>query len=378
MVTRSDLVRGGVLVLVFAGAVFAGTAEVAAAPIDLDGSFRMNVEASETEVLGLTDLVATVAVFGAAWRTTGRLTLADNEIVAFDVTDERSFGPFLLRTICVFDPEIGFSYLGSAARFAVADVQMGNYVFLSSNPSLSYNQLTAKWTADGPSLTGVCRVGVCPIEFRNAQVAGQWYVPNCDLFMDVRGEFTDVEGFDYLRVTGRFPRVPFLSNGVIETELRMTVHFETDRKSFTPSLRMRAGKVNACMTPYVQLVSGGSPVEIDGLEVYGWTVECSVADSVELLLALSLDPARNRELTGEADFWEAWKLRGAVPGCCGRDLAWELVVYFEEGGDPPFDWGRTITSVEIPLGERLTARFGTEFGATSPHWVLDAGLELRF
>ena len=378
MGTEGDFVRRSIAGLLAVGALMVCLASGASASVELGGSFRVDLEVSETEPPALARLGATIAIFGEAWRTTGRLTVTDGEFTAFDVTDERTFGPFRLRSVCVFDPDVGFSYLGSTARFVLFDVQMGNYVFLSQDPALSYDQLTARWTGGDVSLSVVWRSGLCPVEFRSAQVVGQWYVASCDLFMDVRSAFTGSDGFDYLRATGRFPRVPFLSGDVIETELQLGVQFETDRMSFSSSLRIRAGKINACMTPYVQLLDGASPLEVEGIEVYGWTVECSVAGFVDLLMATSLDPARNRELTGEADYWEAWKLRGAAPGCCGRDLAWELAVYFEEGGDSLFDCGRTIVAAEIPVGERLTARFGAEFSAASPHWVLDAGLEVRF
>ena len=378
MNTRDDLVRGAIAALVVVAAGLACVTPGAIASIGLDGAFRVDLEASETAQLALANLMTLVAISGETWRTSGRVIFTDGAFSSFGVTDERTFGPFQLRSTCVFDPDVGFSHLGSTALFSLLNVQMGNYVFLSHDPALSYDQLTMKWSAGDVSLSGVWRVGLCPLEFRSAQVAGQWYVPSCELFMDVRSAFTCDKGFDYLRVTGRLPRVPFLSNDVIETDLRVTVQFDADRKTFTPSLRMRSRKVNACMTPYVRLVAGGTPLEVEGVELYGWLVECSVDDFVEIQLATSLDPTQNRELTGNADYWAAWKLRGRGEGCCGRDLAWELAVYFEENGDSLFDWGLTDASVEIPLGERLTARFGSEFGTKSPHWMLNAGLELRF
>jgi hypothetical protein len=376
--TRDDLVRGATRLLLVVWAVTICLASSTSALVATGGSFRVDLQASETAQLVLKNLTTVVGFSGETWRTDGRVTLTDGEFSAFDVTDERTFGPFRLRSLCVFNPDVGFSYLASTARFALLDVEMGNYAFLSRDASLSYNQLTARWTEGDVSLSGVWRVGLCLLEFRNALVAGQWYVPSCDLFMDVRSAFTCTEGFDYLRVTGRFPRVPFLSNDVIETELRLTIQFETDRKSFTPSLRMRAQEVNACVTPRVQLVGGGSPLEVSGVELYGWTIECSVEDFAELLLATSLDPTRNRELTGEADYWEAWKLHGMVGNCCGRDLLWELSTYFTDSGAALFSWGLTTISVEIPLGERLTARVGAEFGETSPRWLLNAGFEVRW
>ena len=378
MITRSDLVRGTASLLLIAGAAIACCPASLAGPVDMDGSLRTDVEASETELPALANLVATVAVFGEAWRTTGRMTLADGEFVAFDVTDDRSFGPFRLRSICVFDPDIGFSYLASTARFTLADVEMGSYVFLSRDPSLSYGQLTGRRTEGDLVLSGTVRTGLCPFEFRSALVAGQWYVPSCDLFMDVRSSLTSAVGFDFLRITGRFPRLPFLSNDVVETELRLTLQFDTDRKTFMPSLQMRAGQINACMSPSLEVVVGPSSFELDGVKLYGWTVECAVSDAVEALLATSLDPARNRELTGEADYWEMWKLRGRVEGCCGSDLLWELATYFEDAGGSLFDWGATSVSVDAPLGERLTIRVAARFAAGSPHWKLTAGGEIRF
>ena len=338
----------------------------------------MDVTASETELPALANLVATLAMLGESWRTAGRLTLTNGEFVAFDVTDDRSFGPFRLRSICVFDPDIGFSYLGSTARFTLADVDMGSYVFLSHDPLLSYEQLTVRWAEADLVLSGTVRIGLCPFEFRSALGARQWYVPSCDLFMDVRSSFTCAEGFDFLRITGRFPRIPFLSNDVVETELRLTLQFETDTKSFTPSLRMRAGQINACLSPSLEVVEGPSFFELDGVRLYGWTMECSVSEDLELLLATSLDPARNRELTGEADYWEVWKLRGRARGCCGSDMLWELATYFEEADGSLFSWGSTSASADVPLGERLTIRIATGFAASSPHWELTAGWEIRF
>ena len=378
MGTRDDLVRGVSTGLLVVCAVTICLAFRTTALAATGGSFGVDLQSSETAQLVLKSLTTVVAFSGETWRTAGRVTLTDGEFSAFDVTDERTFGPFRLRSLCVFNPDVGFSYLSSTARFALLEVEMGNYAFLSRDAAVSYDQLTARWTQGDVSLSGVLRVGLCPLEFRNALVAGQWYVPSCGLFVDVRSAFTCTEGFDYLRVTGRFPRVPFLSNDVIETELRLTIQFETDRKSFTPSLRMRAQGVSACVTPHVQLVGGESPLEVGGVELYGWTVGCSVEDSVELLFATSLDPTRNRELTGEADYWEAWKLHGTVGNCCGRDLLWELSTYFADSGAALFSWGLTTASAEIPLGERLTARVGAEFRESSPRWLLDAGFEVRW
>jgi len=375
--TRADLVRGTIAVLLALGAaMFSGV--MGDASTDLAGSFRAEWETSEVSLLTLNDLTAVVSFSGETWRTSGRLSLTDGAFASFDVTDERTFGPLWLRTSCVFDPDLGFSYLGSTARFALLDLQVGNYVFLSRDPALSYDQLTTKWTTGGVALTGVWRIGLCPLDFRSAQASGQWYVPRCDLFMDVRSVFTCAEGFEYLRVTGRFPRVSFFSNDVIQTELRLTVQFEVDRKELSSSLRMRAGSLNACITPFVRAVGDSSLFSLDGVELYGWLVECAVDNVFEMQLATSLDPTRNRELTGEADYWEAWKLSGAVRSCCGRDLQWELSTYFEDSGASLFDWGLTAVSAEIPLAERLTARIASEFRSASPLWTVFAGFEIRF
>jgi len=345
---------------------------------ELGGSLRVDLEASETSQVSLAGLTWTTSLEGGSWRTTGRVTLADGEFSSIDLLDERTVGPLQLRSTCVFDPDIGFSYLGSTARFALLETQLNNYAFLSHDPALSYDQLTMRWAVGGVTVLANGRVGLCPLEFRGAQTAIQWYISRCDLFMDVRTAFRCGEGFDYLRMTGRFPRVPFLSNDLVETELRLTLQLETDRKGFTPSLRMRAGPLNACISPYIQVVEGATFFAFDGVELYGWTIECGVGDAAEVLLATSLDPARNRELTGEADYWEVWRLRGAVPSCCDRSPQWELSTYFGDPDGSLFSWALTSVSVEIPLANRLTARFGSAFRATAPRWQLSAGAEIRF
>ena len=377
MGTRAHLVRGTAGIVAAIGAVLLFVV-AAAASAQLGGSFRADLEASEIDSFALKGLTAVATLSGETWRTSARLVLADNEVTSLDVTDERTFGPLWTRSTCVFDPQIGFSYLGSTVRFTLLDLQLGNYAFLSRDPSLSYDQWTAKWTAGDVVLNGVWRTGLCPLTFQRAQVAGQWYVPSCNLSMDVRTAVSGANGFDYLLATARFARVPFLSNEVVETELRLALRFEVDRKEFIPTLRMRAGSLDACMTPYVRAIPGASPFALDGVEMYGWVVECALADDLELRIATSLDPASNRELTGEADYWEVLELRGVVPGCCGRELRWELLTYFEDPSAAMFDWGLTAVSAEVPLGDRLTARFGTEFRPSAPHWSVNAGLELRF
>jgi len=344
----------------------------------LGGSFRVDFETSETDYLVLKGLTALTTLSGETWRTTGRLLMANGEVASLDLTDERTFGPFWIRSVCVFDPDVGFSYLNANTRFEFLDLKLGNYAFLSRDPSFSYDQWTAKWTAGDVALSGVWRTGLCPLTFQRAQVAGQWYVSECDLFMDVRTAFSGSTGFDSLTATARFSRVPFLSNDIVETELRLTLRFEVDRKELTPMLRMRAGRVNACMTPYVRTISGASTFSLDGFELYGWVVECALDDDVEVRVATSLDPASNRELTGETDYWEAWELRGAVPGCCDREMRWGLSTYFENATSALFDWGLTTVWAEIPLGDRLRARIGGEFRSSEPRWLIRGGFELRF
>lgn len=349
-----------------------------AVSVGLSGQFRADLELSETSFLQLKNLGTTVSLSGETWRTSGRILWSGGELSLFDVTDDRTLGPLSIRSRTVFDPTIGFSHVGSTVRFEFQGLQCSNYLLLSHDPLLSYDQLMTRGSFGSVTVTSVSRVGLCPLVFRSMQTSGRWYIPDCNLHMDVGIAFNCENGFESFKLTARFPEIAFLSNETIETEWRSTLRFEEDQKDFSSSLRMRANRINACMTPYLQAIGNGPMFSLDAVEVYGWVIECAVEDAVELRLATSLDPARNGELTGNADYWEMWRLRGSVRSCCDRDLRWTVETYFAESGGGLFGRGSTTLSAEIPLADRMTIRLGTAFRELSPRWTLAFGIDLRF
>ncbi len=350
----------------------------AATAVDLSGQFRANLEMSETSFLQLKSMATIVSASGDTWRTSGRILWSDGELSLLDLTDDRTLGPLSVRTRTVFDPDIGFSYLGSTVRFGLEGLQCSNYTFLSHDPLASYDQLMIRGSFSSVTVTGISRFGLCPLAFRSMQTSARWYIPGCNLHMDVGGAFNCEKGFESFKATARFPEVAFLSNETIETEWRITLRFEEDQKSLSSSLRMRANRINACMTPYVQAIGNGPFFSLEAVEVYGWVVECALENAIRLQFAISLDPARNGELTGDADYWEMWKLRGSVRSCCDRDLRWEVATYFSESGGGLFGRASTTMSVEIPFADRLMVRLGTALSELSPRWTLAFGVDLRF
>ncbi|MFC2079147.1 hypothetical protein ACFLSZ_04120 [Candidatus Bipolaricaulota bacterium] len=345
---------------------------------ELGGSFQANLGSSESSFVSLDSLVAILSLSDEGWKLSSRVQFADGEFTQLDVIDDRTFGPFRLRSTCVFTPDSGFSRLSSTARFEALDTQFANYIYLSDDATSSYDQLTARWQIGSVSLSGVARFGICPAEFRTAQLTGKWYVQSCNLFMDVRSAFTGEEGLDYLRITSRFPDFPLLSNDWISTELRITFLFELDRKEVSPSFRMTVGSINTCLTPYLSFVTGASNSSLTEVRVYGWELECEIGEAVDVFMATSLDPDRNREITGNEDYWEVWILSGSSPSCCDRELLWEVATYF--GDTPGVLFNREVTTfkIEIPLGRQVTTSLGAGFAESAPHWTMNFGFKVRF
>ena len=353
--------------------------EASASGLALRGSLRADVRLSEGETLNLEGFTFITSLSGDSWRTTSRAIVTDGTFSRFDMTDERTIGPLRLRTVCAFDPAVGFSHLASTALFSLAEVSFANYLFLSEDPADSYDQLSARWTGGGISWSGVGRFGICPcLTLSDIELAAVWYLASCDLFMDASSLFSCEEGFEYVRITARKRQLPFLSNASFATELILATRFEPDRKTLTPILRLRSGQLGACITPHMDLAIGPLPLELQGIVFYGLALECTLGDSVELLMATSFDPARNYELIGDANYFELLRIRGTVASCCEQDASWSFATYFEDPSTAFFSWGKTALSIELPLGDRMLARVECTFSTTAPCWSFGIGLEVRF
>jgi len=360
----------GVLVL---GALLASGAT------GLRGSIEGRIRIAEGPELGVDLLNVTLGLVGDGWRTTTRTQFTDRGFTYFGVADERKFGSMHVRTLVVFNPDdSAFSYLSSLAQFALESVRFANYAYIGRTPSAAYDQLTARWSIGGVSWRGTIRSGLCPVAFRTASLDAAWQSPSCDLAFDAQVAFAAETGFEHFRLTGRRSGVPMLTTEAFQTDLSLEIRWGIDEKRIIPDLRVRTLRSTTCFTPFFRLRWSADPFSISAVEMYGWAIEFSTENGAEILLATSLDPAANREITDYEEYFERWRVRWPLSSCGDRSGRIEVSLYFDAESNGLFQWGRTTAAVELPIGRAVTLRWGGTFQSVSPRWALTAGWELSF
>jgi hypothetical protein len=353
--------------------------QAAAADVEFRGSLSGTILVQEDQGVDFEQMSFLGSLIGSGWQTSVRASLQHGVFSYLAFADLRRLGPLDLQTLTVFNPSASaFQYMNSIVRFTAWDVDVQNSAFLSNSPSQSYDQLAVTGASGTVFWRGETNVSLCPFEFRSAsfQASSTW--PSCGLQWRSTIAFSQITGFDYLILSATYPRVPFLSFGILETDLILTLGFNLQGKRVTPELRTRVLNATACFTPLLELETTGDPLTIVGIVAYGLRLECSLGDSVSLYAATSLNPSRNYELTGYPEFFETLQFRVPLQGCCDRDGFTEIGVFFDQGSSSLMDWGLLKASIDVPFGRRLKLTLGIEHRPKAPHWTFRIGGEVVF
>lgn len=372
--------RGGNTLLCVALAAFCviGWGAVGAAEISLGGSFGGQVASTPSEPFELDRLLFVLTLRGEGWHTSMRATVNEGNFSYLGFSDHRQVGPISLASTLVFNPSQGaFTYVSNLTRFQMEGVGFANYAYYPAQQDQAYDQITLDGFTEGIRWRAVGRFGLCEFDFRTAVIRADWTWIPCGLALGTTLSFSCDDGFDRFRLSLTYPDVPHLSFGAMATDFILGIDFQTDGKTVFPRLRTRLARASVCLTPLYALDLGAAPLTLDGITLYGVRLEALLENAVEFYAATSFTPTRNTELTGNANYFELYRLRVWRPSCCGADSLLEVAFYFDETSPWAFDLGMVAASVDFPLGAKGRLNFEVEYPATVD-WTLRLGWQWRF
>jgi len=373
---RGRLVALSVILSVLASA---GRSAISATDVVWSGSFAGEIELSTGELPDLSRLSLSITARSESWRTSLRATASDGEFFSYlGLSDSRELGPISLQSLLAFDPSEGtFSYVSNLARTEIVGVGVSNYIYVPSQYAQAYDQVTLNGSIGATRWRSVVRSSICPAELETLSFQVDWAWDECDVdlraFVSVDGE----TGFDRFRLRAVVREVPALTFGSLATDFSVELEFEPEGKSLVPELRTRSSGSFLCVTPRFAFGVDEDPLIVEGLEVYGITLEGSIEETVDFYAATSMDAAKNLELIGDPDFFEVYRFGIARSGCCEEDVRIEAAFYFENGSTWLSDWGMTTASIDFTLGRDIRWSLGMEVRADAG-WVFRAGWDWRF
>jgi hypothetical protein len=318
------------------------------------------------------------------WTFTGVLSLLGKNTApdTFDISATGAFGPFSINGTMNFD--FTPAYLG-AKLVTSLDFAGLNLSFVAAHgekyvgPDGDY--YTGCQTAS-ESLTYVLTAKVDPIGvelwFRDCSTGTEFYSADitlkgiglcCGISLDAELVFTKANGFESLSFSGI--EIP-LCCGV---SLTAGVTFRTGGKELTTGLKW-GGIGDTCFTVYGDVLSQTNSQNIitswTGIEIYGWTIKCSLGDCNYVKFVTALDPGwynDNVEEVFENDEFEYVELGFCGAGCCGGKYTVDLSVFFKSSG--LFGISRIAADMSIPVMSNFTVNvsFSAPDTALSVGWV---------
>ena len=378
---RRDSRRG----LLLLGAVFSvvcviGWHAAIGGAIDLSGRFSGKIDISDgMPPLDLSRLDLELTLRGQDAYTSLRASATNNSLFSYlGLADSRQFGPLALQTYLVFDPsKSSFTYFRNSVRFQLLDVGFNNSVYLPANANQSYDQLTLNGIAGDVRWRSVVRFGFCDMEFESLAFQADWRWDRCGLDLRSSISFSNDSGMERFQLKATYPGISFLTFGNLTTDFVLSLDFELEEKLVSPQLRTRTTQSSFCLTPMLALDLGSEPLSVDGLEIYGVKFDGSLGGDVKFYGATSFSTAKNSELTGDADYFEMYRLRVQRPACCNADASIDIAVYFDKDSTWLFNLGMMTASIDFPLGPKLRCSLEVESSADA-NWIIRAGWDGRF
>ncbi|NOX45293.1 MAG: hypothetical protein GXO72_06150 [Caldiserica bacterium] len=262
------------------------------------------------------------------------------------------------------------------------------FYFDAGTPENSYGLFTLTGTLGEMSLTLRTRFSGLTIEFSDLDLlirgeATALGCSFCEFAWDISFAFNKEEGFQNFCFTFSDLPVPCGLCGDVRIYTNLKITFTPEAKDVSPTLRVATDWIEGCIMPYISLETAAEGFGLEAVDLYGIEIRCEFANEIAGKFVTSFDPEKDASLTGDAAFFEYWRLEGPVVGCCGDTARWQITFYFSRGNDDLFGVSKVKTILNVPLLQGFTVNFGAEMGLVDPAdpaktWKVDFGWQGTF
>lgn len=266
-----------------------------------------------------------------------------------------------------FDPEIpAFTSWQADTRFSWAGFNFTHAISFDGTEASS-SQLSFHGLLNGVSFSGSLEFGFLRAEFRSLSLSASFTWPRCEIALTASFRFRKA-GFDCFSLGIRgIPLAPLMGPGL---GIYMGIDIELTLEKKEVSLTFYSETYWACCVRALAKVESVGAT-LTGINTYGFEIRATLPRGIELWFAASVDPAKNSEVTGYAEYFEVWMLSGPVVPCCGTVGRWQLATYFGENGGL-FGWGQTRTVLDFGLTNLTRGSVEVIVRHGNPVWELKA------
>jgi len=363
---RSSAVITAILVLT---ACWASSAQEAG--WTFGGFFETTVEMTQTRSITVKNIALNSVVGIGEWVASADASFSDSQFDTLSFYAAGPLGPVALTSSLAFNPStLSFLSWQSGASFTLRDLAITDVLYIATPQSSSYNAITLSGTFGDIAFQGTAKVGICPLCFWETSLclSGPWN--RCDA--DLKGcvQLTDA-GFQSLALTMTGLSL-FGDVFGLEAILDTSITYSIEEKAFAPTLRIVPDwSICADIALLGEITVESMPFSVDSMLIYGLVGECTLDNGVTFLFAESLSQEKNSSVTGEADYWEVFRISGPMPFCCDDAGSFEIAAYF--GETPPgslFDLGLIEASFDLRLSSGFAVVFEGAYPTDGTDWAV--------
>jgi hypothetical protein len=359
------------LLISLAGSALSVTGQESA--LSISGLFDMTITTTPITPVALTSTSLNLVLSWGEAAAQLDARLSNNLFDTLTLSASAPLAGINLNSSLQFNPSTAsFISWQAGATFTLLDLAFSNLTSVVDPQTNSYTQWSVSGTAGDIGLQGSVKLGICPLEFWEASVCGNWVWLDCFANMSICVQFDDINGFRNITTT-MTDVVLFEDVLGIQGTLDTSVVFSADEKLLTPTLRFTPSWFFCSDIELLGELSVAPPLTIQNLGFYGIRGQCDIGDCVIFTFADSLDDAKNSSITGKAEYFERFGVTGCLPSCCGSDGSFEVNAYFERPPAPSgtlFGMGLITVSFDFQLFSNSSFAFAGEFPMATSNWEL--------
>jgi len=341
--------------------------------LSLGGLFDVTITTTPTTPASLTETSINVVLGWGEASASLDARLSNSLFDTLSLSASAPLGGINLNSFLRFNPStISFISWQSGATFTLLDLAFSNVTSVVDPQTNSYTHWSVTGAANDISLQGALKLGICPLEFWEASVCGNWIWTDCHANMSVCAQFDCAVGFQSIAVS-MTDLVLFEDLWGIRASFSSAITFSLDEKVLTPTLQFQPSWFFCSDIELLGEIDVVAPVTVENLVFYGIRGQCLIGDCVTFTFADSLDDAKNSSVTGKAEYFEMFGISSCLASCCGPDGGFEVNAYFERPPAPSgtlFGLGLITVSFDLRLFPNFSFACEGEFPMAGSNWEL--------